>query len=538
MPRSRFISSSSAQLEGGGWQQRRWLVWSVSLALLVCGVQLALAGSAAAGTLVYWGNETGNTVSLSNPGSASSTIVVPASDDIYAPYAGVFDSAGNLYLASYDTGKIFKVTPAGVVSTFASGLGNPDALAIDSAGNLFVADDSSGAITKVTPAGVSSTFVPSSAGLESPDALTFDTSGNLYVANAGSGSGDGWISVVTPGGSVSTFIANPGYFVPSGLAFNASGTLFISEAIEGSIVSWANNTLSNFILGGTDLDGPIGIAFDDAGNLDVANNGNGEIDQINPEAVLSPIATGQGAPTFVAVVESPKAAGAPTASGAGIVGSPLTCHATWAPEPIGGTLFDQPVSTAVSWQVDGTTIPGATGSSYTPPVAGSYACTTTGTNQAGSTTQTSAAVPVIAVVAPETPLTPQTPSNAFSVVSEKVSKTGAIALGVQTHAPGSISAIATFTETIKRTTGEGKHRETHTTHKTITYGSAEATSNGITVADLAIKPTGNAAKLLKKLKTLHPKIKVSFLPTGGSQNDVVMSATVKAPKAKQSKHKG
>ena len=54
-----------------------------------------------------------------------------------------FDKAGNLFVAEVRSGRvtaIYKFTPAGVRTTFASGLTYPCALAFDSAGNLFVAE--------------------------------------------------------------------------------------------------------------------------------------------------------------------------------------------------------------------------------------------------------------------------------------------------------------------------------------------------------------------------------------------------------------
>src|SRR5262249_35142036 len=71
------------------------------------------------------------------------------------PQGLAFDTVGNLYVANYDSGTVTKVTPAGTVSTFASGLGRPDGgLAFDTAGNLYVSDFGNNLVRKVTPAGV------------------------------------------------------------------------------------------------------------------------------------------------------------------------------------------------------------------------------------------------------------------------------------------------------------------------------------------------------------------------------------------------
>ena len=64
-----------------------------------------------------------------------------------------------------------KVTPAGVVSTFASGFDDPDGLAFDAAGNLYVANAGNDTVSKVTPAGTVSTFA---SGFNDPDGLAFD----------------------------------------------------------------------------------------------------------------------------------------------------------------------------------------------------------------------------------------------------------------------------------------------------------------------------------------------------------------------------
>ena len=146
-----------------------------------------------------------------------------------------FDKAGNLFVS--DGGNIYKITPAGLRTTFASGLGG--AWAVDSAGNLFVttADfcdsclfgdpgviNGSGKIYKLTPNGVRTTFA---SGLDDPTALAFDSAGNLFVANV-SFNLSGTIYKFTPAGGRTTFAS--GLEHPGAMAVDNAGNVFVSAS--------------------------------------------------------------------------------------------------------------------------------------------------------------------------------------------------------------------------------------------------------------------------------------------------------------------
>jgi hypothetical protein len=127
------------------------------------------------------------------------------------------------------------------------------------------------------------------------------------------------------------------------------------------------------------------------------------------------------------------------------------------------------------------------------------------------------------------------PSNAFTVISKSI-KRGVVTLKVQTHAPGAIRASATFVQTVKKSTGHGRHRHRHAVRQTILYGQVGTPTNGVTRAILTIAPTGRAASLLKRLRTLRLSINVSFTPTGGRINTIVFPLTVSSPKPKPRHH--
>jgi streptogramin lyase len=204
------------------------------------------------------------------------------------------DSGGNIYVADDVNRTIRKITAAGMVTTLAGSAGkrgsfdgtggaarfdSPGAVAIDSAGNLYVAETFNNVIRKITPPGVVTTFAGTAgffrtgsvdgagsvARFNNPAGIAADSNGNLYVAD--------WVNAtirkITPDGIVTTFAGSPS------LPKSREGGRCCSVDGKGGAARFA---------------GPYGVATDIRGNVFVADAFNNTIRRITPAGVVSTVA--------------------------------------------------------------------------------------------------------------------------------------------------------------------------------------------------------------------------------------------------------
>jgi uncharacterized protein (TIGR03437 family) len=257
-----------------------------------------------------------------------------------------FDAAGNLYLYETQSTRVRKVTPAGVISTYAgtgtpggAGDGGPataaqlfpttghNGIAIDPAGNLYIADGYNQRIRKVDTKGIITTVAgngtPGFAGdggpaksamLQFPQGIALDSSGNLYIADSSNYrirkvDTNGIITTVAGNGNV-VFGGDGGpalkasFGQPTAVTLDTVGNMYFTDGRRLYKVNPAgtfnliagSNTLGFAGDGGPAIDallkGTEGMIVDSAGNLLIADGGNGRIRKIDPAGVITTIAGG------------------------------------------------------------------------------------------------------------------------------------------------------------------------------------------------------------------------------------------------------
>jgi uncharacterized protein (TIGR03437 family) len=266
----------------------------------------------------------------------------PAVDaNLGEPTGVAIGSDGRVYIADAFNNRIRVIDRNGVITTFAgdgeaayrgdngpanqASLADPEGVAVDRNNNVYIADSGNGVVRRVTPEGIITTFAGSAnpgpgtgdggpatkAALQYPIYVLPDDTGNVYIADAD----DSRIRKVVPDGTISTIAGNgnsadagdggpatsASFLTPFGLAFDAARNLYVSDydanrirriAADGTIQAFAGNGKAGFGGDGgpkenATFNNPAGLAFDSAGALYIADSSNSYIRRIAPDGTVT-----------------------------------------------------------------------------------------------------------------------------------------------------------------------------------------------------------------------------------------------------------
>ena len=253
------------------------------------------------------------------------------------------DGSGNLYIADRCNARIRKVDPAGIITTVAgtgergdggdggpateAQLRSPNGVATDGSGNLYIADFGNFRIRRVDSSGIITTIAGTGeqgfsgdggqaidAQLGNPIDVTVDAAGNLYIADQSNRR----IRRVDSSGTISTVVGNgasgfSGDFgpatearlrFPSSVAADAAGNLYIADTFNysirrvdssGTISTVAGNRVPGFSGDSfpaidAQLEDPIDVTVDAAGNLYIADQQNHRIRRVDPAGIITTVA--------------------------------------------------------------------------------------------------------------------------------------------------------------------------------------------------------------------------------------------------------
>jgi trimeric autotransporter adhesin len=221
---------------------------------------------------------------------------IPATDaNISGPKGLATDAQGNIYVAVSGEYRVRKITPDGIITTIAgdgtygfSGDGGPAVnaqlsnnvygIAIAGDGSIYLCDEGNNRLRKIDKNGIISTIagtgengddgdggLGTAAKLRTPRSVCIDDNGNIFIADAVNDR----IRKIDKDGIITTI----------------AGTGVAGYSGDGSAATVA------------ELNTPMGVAFDNDGNLHIADHGNRRVRKIDRFGIITTVA-GSGVPGF------------------------------------------------------------------------------------------------------------------------------------------------------------------------------------------------------------------------------------------------
>ena len=240
------------------------------------------------------GTSTAVTVTATVNGVSKSVTITlnPSPSGIYLA-AGTINGFGNVN----GTGSAARFSPFGFTAN----------LAVDSQGNAFTTDGFTRTVRKITPQGVVTTYAGrlgpatstdgplASATFSLPAALAMDRSDNLYVAD------NNLIRRITPAGVVSTFATLDTNSWIQGLAVAANGSVYAASYDAVHVVSptgaasiLAGRGAGSFVDSPNGFSSLGGIALDTSGNIIATDYNRKVVWQVSPNGAVTTLAGSEG----------------------------------------------------------------------------------------------------------------------------------------------------------------------------------------------------------------------------------------------------